>query len=516
MDFRQAFSSEGAQSKGVGFVTHVDPSDHQTTPVKSSPPKTMTEQTVDVETETVDIVAKLVCPHKGVAHALQSRAKQLQNTVYALKQYIHSLREASRISIRGHKAARAFLELPSSLIPEPYSPAQGASIENGLLANNGLRTLLDELASCDERIAERVQEIYHPNTAFLMPVQQLNKELEEVNCLLHKNRLGKSHRQHEDKVCNAAGDVNQAILSLQAACLAPYTLSPYCDPYTICRNTEHRMRTYLDMENEYAIQCLAEQKVEQHLEQNVFSIMQKVPLEHEKIMSLMMDECNSILVGAEEKVRSFHALSDWTAFENRNADDFTPETVRLITITMENHPDEEQFDQFQLIRLDDLEIYHKIKNQHYGKQVCQAGLEMKLRRARKLLTPARHGYACRGTWSVSTGGHLIEYEYKDRTVLSMFNLRKCKLGSLAPDEGSKLGYFVLRGRKEPDLSTKKKKRSKKEYKFRVEWERANVLYRILREYCTVASRKESKTEDRTGSTLSGDTVINIDGPRTLD
>src|SRR5947207_4078739 len=120
---------------------------------------------------------------------------------------------------------------------------------------------------------------------------------------------------------------------------------------------------------------------------NVFTIMQGIPLEHEKIISSMMDECNEILGGVEEKAKSFQALTDWTAFESRFAEEFTPEKVTPILKTNENHPDEENYTQFQRTRLDDLEIYHKIR--HLDKQDTNSTLEAKLRRVKKMLTPAR-------------------------------------------------------------------------------------------------------------------------------
>ena len=471
----------------------------------------MTSQAATTGREQADVVLKVTCPYKGAALALHTRAKQIYNTVYALKQHIHTLREASNVSIKGHKAASTHLELPSSLLAEASTDQELP--ENALLADEGLRTLIHKLADHDEKTAKCIEKLYDPGKAFLGPIQSLNKELTEINLLLHNDRLGKAHQQQEDKVCSTASELNQVILNLASALANPRTPTPYCDPLTVQRNVTYRMKEYLNMEKEYAIQCLTEQNVEKVLEKNVFTIMQGIPLEHEKIMSPMMDKCNEILAAVEEKTRSFHALTDWTAFESRFADEFAPEETTPIFVTSENHPDEEQYIQFQRFRLDDLEIYHKIRQTK--KHDANPNLEAKLRRAKEMLTPARHHYARRGTWSVSSAGHLIEYDIKEHTVISMFDLRKCKLGDLAPDETDTLGYLVLRGQKVHESSDKKKHHKKRDYKFRAPLEKVKALHEVLSEYCKVAQVKEPVQKDQQEGdeltrALSGDTVVNID------
>ena len=477
----------------------------------------MTSQAATTGSEQADVVSKVTCPYKGAALALKTRAKQIYNTVYVLKQHIHTLREASNVSIKGHKAARTHLELPSSLLAE--TPTAQELPENALLAEDGLRTLIHQLADYDDKTAKCLENLYDPGKAFLGSILSLNKELTEINLLLHNDRLGKAHQQQEDKVCSTASELNQVILNLASALASPRTPTPYCDPLTVQRNVTYRMKEYLNMEKEYAIQCLTEQNVEKVLEANVFTIMQGIPLEHEKIMSPMMDKCNEILDAVEEKAKNFHALTDWTAFESRFADEFAPEETTPIFITNENHPDEEQYTQFQRLRLDDLEIYHKIRQKK--KRHVNPSLEAKLRRAKEMLTPARHGYAWRGTWSVSSAGHLIEYDMKEHTLISMFDLRKCKLGDLVPDETDTLGYFVLRGQKVYE-SSDKKHHKRRDYKFRAPLEKAKALHEMMGDFAEAAQVKEPVRVDQQEEgeeltrALSGDTAVNIDAQPSVE
>ena len=223
----------------------------------------MTSQAATTGRQQADVVAKVTCPYKGAALALQTRGKQIYNTVYALKQYIQILREGSNISIKGHNAARTHLELPSSLLSE-ISTDQEAP-ENALLADEGLRTLLQQLVDYDGKTAKCIEKLYDPQKAFLPSIQSLNKELTEINLLLHNDRLGKAHRQQEDKVCSRASELNKVILNLASAIANPRTPTPYCDPFTVQKNVAFRMTEYLNMEKEYAIQCVTEQNVEKIL-----------------------------------------------------------------------------------------------------------------------------------------------------------------------------------------------------------------------------------------------------------
>lgn len=491
----------------IHFITHSD-RQYRFPPTLVSPCVMLVQGTNLV----VEKAVTITCPYKGAALALQTRAKQLYNTVYALKQHIHVLREASRISIKGHQAARSYLELPSSLLAEPPTPDQVALPENGLLSKEGLRTLIDQLATCEEKTAEYIQELYDPETALVKPVVQLNKELVEINILLHKNRLAKAQHEKENKVCTTASEITQTINNLNYFCGNLHTADPFCDPYYVCKNIKYRLKMYFDMEKDYAMHCLWEQEEEKKLEKNIFRILQEIPLEHEKIMSPLMGKSSEIL-GTMEKTKSLHALTDWTAFENRYPQEFSRDEVIHIELNDQNHPDEDQFNQFQRISLHDLEIYHKLRRPEPAKDETPVSFETKLSRARQKLTPAKHDYARRGRWSVSIGGHLIEYDSNEHKLLSMFNLRKCKLGDLAPDKFGIFGYFILRGQKVHEPSDKKKHRRKRNYKFRAPWENIKLLHEVLSEYCKVAEEKEI-TEDEgeaMSRAMSGDTVVNSGG-----
>jgi hypothetical protein len=472
----------------------------------------MVGQTSIIEANKVKVVTH---PHKGAALALQNRAKQLYNMVYAFKQHIHTLREASRISIKAHQAAHSHLELPSSLLVESSIIDKDAPSTNGLLANEGLRTLIDQLATCEEKTAECIQQLHDPETAHLQSIAQLNSELEEINAVLNKDRLGKAHHQKENNVCSKASELTENIRLLNSACINPYTADPYCDAYTLCNYANYRMKVYLDMEKDYAIQGLAEQKVEKRLEKNVFTIMQNVPVEHEKIVSPLMDKCNEILGSLEEKTKNFHALTDWTALESRNPEEFASMEAKYIKLDAENHPNEEHYNQFQIIRLENLEIYHKLRRRpKQSDDKVSVNFETKLRLARQKMTLAKHDYAIRGTWLVSLGGHLIEYDSNEHSLLSMFNLRKCTLELMEPDKFGIFGTFTLRGQKVHELSDKKKHRRKKNYKFRAPMENIKTLHEVLSAYCTITMKREiaegKEDEILLDRVMTDETAVNIE------
>src|SRR5271154_4718359 len=135
----------------------------------------------------------------------------------------------------------------------------------------------------------------------------------------------------------------------------------------------------------------------------------------------------------------------------------------------------------------DLHIYHKLHKQESShKSKTDESLRIKLKRA---VTLSRHDYAVRGTWTISVGGHLIEYDRKEHAVLSMFNLRKCIVGVLSQKDprsnkqSSTYCYFALYGQKVHEPSEKKKNRMKKEYKFRAPWGIAQAVHLELSKFC---------------------------------
>jgi hypothetical protein len=78
--------------------------------------------------------------------------------------------------------------------------------------------------------------------------------------------------------------------------------------------------------------------------------------------------------------------------------------------------------------------------------------------------------------------------------VSIFDLRKCKLGILAPDERERYGYFVLEGIKQRDPSDKKTNRMNKVYKFRNKWEQAREMYEVLAKFCNRAQGEKTGEE----------------------
>jgi len=446
------------------------------------------------------VVGYVTFPYKGAAFALQKRAEQLDYAVYALKQHIHTLRQASQVAIDSNNKAKELLTLPSQLFKHPVpslprspiaqdrSATKDITPDNDLLSEDGLKALINQLASQEEKIAETVRKLNDPITSLRGPVEELNQQKRQINNLLSKDRLGKSHHHQEETVCTAASELNKTIASLSHACCAAYTpTSPYYDPHTICRDGKFRMKEYLTMECNYETRCLEEQAVESILEKEVFRIVQGIPVEQEKIMPPLMGKCNEILAEVETKTMEFHALTDWIAFESKHADQFArEEETRPIILTEENHPDDAQFLEYQVMQLDNLHIYHKLRNQDSSNKLrTDESFGTKLKRA---VTLSRHDYAPRGTWTISVGGHLISYDRKEHAVLSMFNLRKCRLGVLSQKDpqsnrqSSTYCYFALYGQKVHEPSDKKKHRMK-EYKFRAPWGIAQAVHLELSKFC---------------------------------
>ena len=257
---------------------------------------------------------------------------------------------------------------------------------------NGLRKLLDQLDNYEKKTADCIQELYSPEKIFNRSFLRLDEELGWINSLLANDRLGKAHQQKENKVSAAVSDLNQLILDLERACTTPLADSPSCDPHTVRKAVSHQVAAYLELEDEYAKQCLKEQNAQRVLEKKVFTIMQDMPLQHEKIMSPLMDKCSEFL-GEAEMTESFHALTDWEVFERRHANAFAPEERIPIVLTSENHPNEEEYTQFRQIQLHDLEMYRKLWVPE--QQDTAPYFEVKLKRAKRKLTPARRDYTSR-------------------------------------------------------------------------------------------------------------------------
>lgn len=110
------------------------------------------------------------------------------------------------------------------------------------------------------------------------------------------------------------------------------------------------------------------------------------------------------------------------------------------------------------------------------------------------MIPAKYGYAIRGVWYISALGNLIEFNEKESKAWSIFDLRKCKLGILAPDVMEAYGYFTVEGLKESDPSEKKTRWIRKVYKFRNKWKKAQEMYKALAKVCNYEDSEEVKAE----------------------
>jgi hypothetical protein len=210
--------------------------------------------------------------------------------------------------------------------------------------------------------------------------------------------------------------------------------------------------------------------------------LQQIPMKHDPIASAIISKYTEVLEQIEREQPS-DPLTDWRHFEVLHSDKFLTKDIKPIVITWDNHPKEGLFSQFQVIRVDNLEIYHKV-DQYPPAAVTTSVLSKRWSQATTLLSPKRREYGIRGAWSVSTSGHLIEYDPARHELLSMYNLSECQLRSLEPDALGRLGYFALTGSKmRGDGESWWKQGKPKEYKFRAPLKVATELHRTLGEYC---------------------------------
>lgn len=451
-----------------------------------------------------DVVQKLICPHRGAAHALRNRAKQLVDLISASKQYMQTLREATTPrKIHGSGSLRLIDAIPGDK----------NSLVNDLLAPDGLQTILEDLVSLDSKTAPNREQSHQNNASFTKQVLSFNEELINLAALMDNSRLGKTQEQQEQKVCEKANAVNRAIKGLQTTCTDSIISDPHIDPYFVCRRTNFTMKTYLQMEMEYAKRCVAEQNVQKQLECKVFEIMQEIPVEHGVQMSAMIDESNEMLSLTEQRVHSFHALTDWTAFETKYTANFIPENIQRLVLDETNHPDDSGHTRFQHVFEPELEIYHKLgvkKGLSDGKINVESSLLAKCKDFTNKVRSKQRGFAVRGAWYVSTDSYLIEFDERQHSTITIFDLRKVRVSDLAPDEHVVYGYFTLRGRK-VRLDGEEKRGRERDYKFRLPWEKARVFHQVLRSCGSkddqVAINDDEVSSASSASSLSGDTTL---------
>src|SRR5579859_1361846 len=371
--------------------------------------------------------------HKGATQSLYTRATRLHELIYALEQYIYFLRQASQRSLQGHTLSHGILE-------ECLNAQDGP---DSLLTDDGLRVLIKQLSLAEDETKAIFTDTNTNQLTFFDCTTRLSEMEIEIESLLAPSLLGKSQHQEETKVNEAASLVEQILANLNIACSPTQANvpSPYMDPFTLHQMASFRLDQFLAQECEFARKCLTAQKVEKTCEETVFDVVKDVTLEHEKVMTPMMERQNEILAGVN--ATEFHALTDWSVFESKNVDMFVHENAPKLEVTTENHPSEEEFTQFHDITETHLEVYHRLRVSQTDKP--DKAMDKVKNVVGKLKRP-KHGYAVRGTWSVSAGAYLIEHDSMGN-VQSMFNLRKCKLGPLNAHETDGNGYFVIRGRR---------------------------------------------------------------------
>jgi len=400
----------------------------------------------------IPVVYRVGNPHHNAAFVLRQRAQQLDNLIYALKQYIHFIRKGYQVSAFKAKDARKHILFTN----------------DKFLAKDGSRLLLEQLIASDRKMedlmAESVQ-TYLPQT-----VRELSIELREVEQILSKGRLGKAHKQREENVEETASKLNELIAKLEIACVVPEAPSPYSDPVILWGATQVKMAEYLARENNYKNLCLAEQDALLQLEGKLFKILEQIPIKHGEFVTALMEKYNDCL-GEEKRVED---LADWGVFETEYKDTSLQQIAPLV-LSQDNHPSDEFFNCFEVFRIENLEIYHTVSTPPHNK----------LPRASTILGLGKD-YAVRGSWSISAAGYFTEFDDKQHKALSIFDLSICKLGLLVPDEAMLWGYFTLQGRKSHDPADKKKEGRKKDYKFRASWRDAQEVYNRLRGYCEAA------------------------------
>jgi hypothetical protein len=449
-----------------------------------------------------DPVTDVICPYRGAAHALITRAKNLADLILLAKQYIYTLRQSAESSISAHRSQSQLLStkiLSSRDLNSLFSHLDGhpTSRSSVLLGPNGLSTELDRLSRCNHNTSIAFQELFDPETSFRSGLPQLNQQSTEINDFL---KTIKEHQRVEEDLCTHARGVSKAIHVLRLACRAPSTSTPEMDPFSLRVGVQIQMQRYLIKELDYAKRVCAHQTVLKSIEKTVFEIFSALSRTHGAIMIPLMNKCNEFLERVEDS--KFEFASDWNAFESQH-DDLFARHINPTKETSEDDPSDAIFLKYLHVSELQLEIYDKVPRQVASH--VENSLLQKIRWATNKATPTKHEYQIRGEWLVSKIGTMIQVD-ESRRILSTFNLRKCQIGKLVPDSECKYGLFTLRG---PKLSGQPdgKNRGKKEYKFRLPWVKSLVFHTILSAHCNATAKCD--VGDTSSSTLlsSGETTM---------
>jgi hypothetical protein len=448
--------------------------------------------------ETIPVVDRVDNRYKGSTKALRNRTKQLLNTIFAAKQHIQVLRKTSQLAVEAHKAASTALTKGITPQTDPSIPRLGEDGQENstdeLLAETGLRSLIDKLVSAELATAKCYEKLFNPTTALNGSIKILNDHQEEINSTVFDNtRLGKAHPLAEQDLTNKANEVNDFIILLRKACMNHgVILHPTLDPYVLRLQTEYRMKDFVLTEWEYERLCVKELVSIGELETGVFTTLQFLPGGIEEATTPLMNECGKAMeaIASSEKI---DPLVDRRVFVERHGNSFVPENLDPIQM---DFAEDEQYKGLQVICHPDLEIYHKLERESPPSSKIPGSKTTFLDAMKRTLvgmTPAKYGYAVRGVWYISASGNLIEFNEKESKAWSIFDLRRCKLGTLAPDEMERYGYFTLEGLRQCDPSDKKTRWIKKVYKFRNKWEKAREMHKALGKICNCEGSKEVKT-----------------------
>ena len=433
--------------------------------------------------KTVDtqIIEVLDVATQGAAAALANRVQQLQASVTVGNQCLSTLRNASLASACFYNEAAGYLR--SDVYPH-LLPARPDGQDAGCDPNpsSSLLSVIGELAKSDLASAERIHNLWESEkrpSPFGNIVQQLNLQEQKVKEILAKDRLGKAHQRLETNVMGKAAEINASISQLRMACLQYLAPEPEVDPYFLAQTIRQSMGAFQSIEYEYTQRCICEGEAAQRLEKVVFSTLQEIPPAHQRMVSEIMNGANESLMTVAAKAKEVDPHASWNIFESIYKDEFPDDNT--LKITAENHPNEDQFLQFQRLRLTTLQVQHRVPGSSDGKKLTG------LRRLKDCLFGNKTQYGTPGTvWSISEAGHLIQYHPGESRMLRVYNLRKCKVSELAYDGG--WGYFILEGAKMSLSDTGKIKRgTKKQYRFRLPEDQTPSFHDVLKEFCIVMS-----------------------------
>jgi hypothetical protein len=429
------------------------------------------------------VVDALDLPTQGAANALLDRVTQLQTTAAGVSHYISTLQDTSFKSAELQDTARNILFC--NTYSHFFAPRPETSYQDNISPSDsfpGVMSLLGELARYESECTKGIQDLWEAKDIrqpFLKIVNQLEIENQTINQALSKDRLGRAQQKSEATLCRHANRINGLIQHLKVACLRFLAPEPHLDPYILSKTIRQNLDDFQDFEYEYTMQCIHEGEAAKELEDKVFRILQQAPGEHLRLMSTLLDEANERLIALENRACKLDFDADWTLLETIHEEEFPDEKSQPIEMTAENHPDEGQFVQFERLHLTTLEVQNRLEQSVDGK------ILKGIHRLKNAISGKKRYSACGAVWSISTAGHLIQYNHVSSQLVAMYNLRKCKLGELTED--SDWGYFSLVGQK-MTFSAKgkvKRGRKKKEHKFRLPKDEALAVHDALKEFVLI-------------------------------